>query len=112
MLLNSVSLAGLYVLLAAFSYGVASDSNGIALVWLPSSVAAAWIMSSRPSHRGFLYGAAFVASSFVAWLYGKDIICIFGCSVAKLAGIVVAVRLLSGYFGKSLTVRDLSLIHI
>ena len=106
MLFNSVSLAALYVLLAAFSYGVASDSDGVALVWLPSSVTVAWVMASRSSQRGVLYGAAFLANAIVSWLYGEDLVCILGSSIAKLAGIVVAVRLLSGFFGKSLTVRD------
>ncbi|MCK5790768.1 MAG: PAS domain S-box protein [Ketobacter sp.] len=104
--MNSASLAALYLLLAVFSYGVASDAQGIALVWLPSSVAVVWVMASRRSQRLYLYGVVFLANVIVAWLYGSGLPCSLGCSVAKLAGIMVAVGLLGPFYGRVLTVRD------
>lgn len=107
-MLNSCALAAIYALLAVFSYGVAGVGTCIALLWLPASVAVAWIWGCAPRHRTPLYLALFLANSFVAWLYGGSLLCILGCSLARLLGVILAVRLVQALLRDHLTVRDSS----
>ena len=109
-MLNSCALAAIYALLAAFSYGVAGINTCITMLWLPASVAVAWVSGSAPAHRNQLYAAMFLANSFVAWLYGGTLLCILGCSAARVLGVVVAVHLVRSLLRDRLTVRDFSYV--
>lgn len=109
-LLSTVLLAGVYLLLAAFSYGISSDSHRIALVWLPSCVAIAWILANPGVSRFLFYSAILIANGMTSWLYGDSFLCLLGCAVAKLFGIALGVSLLQPYYRDQLTVRDSAVI--
>ncbi|RLT92251.1 PAS domain S-box protein [Ketobacter sp.] len=108
--LNAIALAAIYALLAAFCYGVASTSDCVAIVWLPASVAIAWVLRAPLTERRSLYFAIFLANSAVAWLYGGTWWCMLGCSLARVIGVMVAVRLVQTLVRDHLTVRDAAFI--
>jgi len=109
-LLNALLLGAVYVLLAAFSYGVSDDGHRIALVWLPASITAAWIIGNRQHSDIPLYISALLANCAVSGLYGDSLLFAVGGSAAKVLGIYLAVILLKPRCRDQLTVRDAAVI--
>lgn len=102
------ALALVYFLLALFSLAVSRSEGGIALLWLPDSVAIAWLYHRARDHFGSHVLAIFCANVLANMAFESSLLYAVGYGLAHLIEIILMVLLVRrmDIIADQLSVRD------
>ncbi|RLP54669.1 MAG: PAS domain S-box protein [Ketobacter sp.] len=91
--ISTVALALVYFLLAIFSFAVSRSEEGVALLWLPNSIAIAWLFH-RARYSLSQHVAAILTANIVANLaFSSTFLYAVGSSLANLIEIMIMLQL-------------------
>lgn len=112
MVISALMLAGAFFLLALFSIGISQFESSNAALWLPNSVAVAWILLRTRAEQHLHVAAILMANALAYSLYEYHWLLLIGGSIANALEVVVAcylIRLLCHNYSQ-LTVWDATLV--